>query len=84
MPIPDPKTERARQRIILEGDVPSPANPPQGCVFHPRCPRMRTDPCTVAMPPLEAADDGGGQRQQVACYFPTRYAADGSVLAGAP
>ena len=75
VPIPDPTTERSRRRIILEGDVPSPANPPSGCVFHPRCPRMQPDPCTKAMPPLEVAGTSGADHK-VACYFPTRYGAE--------
>ena len=44
IPSPDPKTEATRQRIVLEGDVPSPANPPSGCRFHPRC-AYATDIC---------------------------------------
>jgi oligopeptide/dipeptide ABC transporter ATP-binding protein len=52
VPVPDPT--RRRQRIVLEGDVPSPANPPSGCVFHPRCHHPAKDKaCEVIAPPLE-------------------------------
>jgi oligopeptide transport system ATP-binding protein len=71
VPIPDPETERSRRRIILEGDVPSPANPPKGCVFHPRCPRAK-EICTTVMPALAVSGEAG-ERHQVACYYPTRY-----------
>ncbi len=80
VPIPDPRTERERHRLILEGDVPSPANPPSGCVFHPRCPRMQPDPCTKAMPPLKVVGTAGGDHE-VACYFPTLYDAAGAAPA---
>jgi oligopeptide transport system ATP-binding protein len=49
VPIPDPRATRARSRTILEGDPPSPANPPEGCRFHPRCP-VAKDHCKVDIP----------------------------------
>jgi len=49
VPMPDPKTERKRRRIMLEGEVPSPANPPSGCVFHNRCP-LATGDCSREIP----------------------------------
>ncbi|HSH78546.1 MAG TPA: dipeptide ABC transporter ATP-binding protein [Herpetosiphonaceae bacterium] len=57
VPIPDPVIEKKRQRIILEGDVPSPINPPPGCRFHTRCP-IAIDKCRVEEPPF--VDYGNG------------------------
>lgn len=51
VPIPDPKLERKRQRFILEGEPPSPVNPPSGCVFHPRCP-LSIEVCAETSPEL--------------------------------
>ena len=51
VPVPDPKVEARRQRIVLEGDVPSPINPPRGCRFHTRCPYM-IEACKQIVPPL--------------------------------
>jgi peptide/nickel transport system ATP-binding protein len=62
VPVPDPTRERGR--IILEGDVPSPANPPAGCRFHPRCPIARPD-CAVEEPVLRPISD----RHWVACHY---------------
>ena len=52
VPIPDPVRERQRQRIILQGDPPSPINPPAGCSFHPRCP-FAVEKCAMEVPNLE-------------------------------
>jgi oligopeptide transport system ATP-binding protein len=51
VPIPDPELEEKRERIVLGGEVPSPLNPPSGCVFHPRCP-IAVDRCKVDIPLL--------------------------------
>src|SRR5207302_1902230 len=52
MPVTDPEVESERKRIILEGDVPSPVNPPSGCNFHPRCWKAQQI-CREVIPPLE-------------------------------
>jgi oligopeptide transport system ATP-binding protein len=57
VPIPDPVVEKSRKRIILEGDVPSPLNPPSGCHFHTRCP-LAIDKCKVEDPPFVDYGDG--------------------------
>ncbi|KPL90395.1 ABC transporter ATP-binding protein [Herpetosiphon geysericola] len=66
VPIPDPEVEKQRQRIILQGDVPSPLNPPSGCHFHTRCPIV-IDKCKAEDPPFQ--DYGGGHF--VACWRAT-------------
>ena len=65
-PRPDP--ERKRVRLVLEGDVPSPIDPPAGCTFHPRCPRAVPGTCDREVPRLEEVVEGSGHK--VACWNP--------------
>ena len=64
VPIPDPEVEAARERIVLQGDVPSPLNPPSGCVFHTRCP-YAFDKCKKDMPEFKETTPG----HFVACHL---------------
>ena len=66
VPIPNPELGRARKQIVLEGDVPSPLNPPAACWFHPRCPRFVEGHCDVVTPPLYDF----GSSQVAACHYP--------------
>jgi len=74
VPIPDPDLSDARERIVLQGDVPSPINPPSGCRFHPRC-RYMTEICTQVEPPLTNYGNG----HLAACHHPLNV--DKEVLA---
>jgi oligopeptide/dipeptide ABC transporter ATP-binding protein len=75
IPVPDPQVQRTRKRIVLQGDIPSPAAPPPGCRFHTRC-AYAMDVCRVEDPP--AYEAGGGIT--VHCHLHT----SGPTLAGAP
>ncbi len=66
VPIPDPDLAAAKKRIILEGDVPSPIDPPSGCRFHPRCPNAQFPKCSEDEPELLPHHPG----QVAACHFP--------------
>lgn len=68
VPVPDPTLRGKREQIVLSGDVPSPANPPQGCRFHTRCFRAQ-DECRVTVPKLVPRPDGVGEHDS-ACLFP--------------
>ena len=65
VPVPDPDVSARRERIVLRGDVPSPASPPSGCRFHTRCPHA-TEICTTDEPPLVPHRDG----HLAACHHP--------------
>lgn len=64
VPIPNPKVERGRTRILLQGEVPSPMNPPPGCAFHPRCPLAKSA-CREEVPLLREVE----KEHRVACHL---------------
>jgi peptide/nickel transport system ATP-binding protein len=65
VPIPDPLVERRRKAILLQGDLPSPANPPAACRFHTRCPYVQPTRCREERPPLRRLESG----HEVACHW---------------
>jgi oligopeptide/dipeptide ABC transporter ATP-binding protein len=67
VPVPDPRVQRSRRRILLEGDLPSPMSPPSGCVFRTRC-WLATDECVSSVPQLD--EDGSGTGTRFACHHP--------------
>ena len=70
VPVPDPVVEDRRERILLTGDLPSPANPPKGCRFHTRCPWRQATRCDTERPALRVVSiDGVPESHRVACHY---------------
>jgi peptide/nickel transport system ATP-binding protein len=68
VPVPDPELEDRRERILLTGDLPSPAAPPPGCRFHTRCPWRQPERCDTERPELRVVE-GTGSGHRVACHY---------------
>ncbi len=77
VPVPDPVVEDMRERILLTGDLPSPANPPTGCRFHTRCPWRQETRCDTDRPELIELRPG----HRVACHYATEIACRGTAAA---
>jgi oligopeptide/dipeptide ABC transporter ATP-binding protein len=77
VPVPDPRVQMQRERIVLGGDLPSPLNPPSGCVFHTRC-FVAQDRCRTEKPLLREFSPG----HTVACHFPITEPLSGGVIHG--
>ena len=77
VPVPDPRVQMQRERIVLGGDLPSPLNPPSGCVFHTRC-FVAQDRCRTEKPLLREFAPG----HTVACHFPITEPLSGGVIHG--
>ncbi|WP_181311028.1 ABC transporter ATP-binding protein [Nocardioides campestrisoli] len=68
VPVPDPHVEASRERILLRGDLPSPAAPPSGCRFHTRCPFRQAERCDTERPLLRVVSQGEASHR-VACHY---------------
>jgi len=77
VPVPDPGAAAKRERILLQGDLPSALNPPAGCVFNTRCWKAE-DRCRVEVPLLRTLAEG----HEVACHFPQGHLAPGETIVG--
>ena len=76
VPVPDPEKQRQRARIILQGDVPNPIDPPKGCRFHTRCPIAEFPKCSEEDPPFRKVAEG----HYAACHFAKSFPIPESVI----
>ena len=78
--MPDPELEDRRERILLTGDLPSPAAPPSGCRFHTRCPWRQPERCDTERPQLRVVE-GAVPGHRVACHYAEEIRSGGAAAA---